>query len=527
MKVQFGYALIVVATIGALFMTRKNYVATTNDPGTVTIRVGHFTLDPNFRSFLDKAGAAYEKLHPHVRIKQMDVPRQVYPQWQRTQIIGEMAPEIMQFAYFNTGVEDMVMHRFTVLDSWVEKPNPYREDDIANGVAWRDTFLDGLNSRDAYNDKLRAYFGIPLIMGGYRFFYNEDLSAERLGGEREWNYQQFKALVERLNDPEVAADDRRPMMPMSTSNYSSYSWFKMLFGSMTQSLLFSLDRNYDLQLSGRDSALGYLEGRWNYHSEEVQAGLRLMRDASQLMNPGFLQLQKPDGIMEFAQSRSFGVGGAHVDLSYLEELSPFKVGEASFPVPDQSDPVYGRYVMGPVSEMSGTSSLTLGVLRSPLQEQAVDFLQFLTGPEMMALLREETSWRTSVDDSDKDSQINLKPGYPDGVYDIINTRSTLMAYRQNAYRLYEKDGGVSEFAEVMDEESPEEIPVWIKSQTTTLRRTLRQQEMSIVASWALSLSAGDSDSKQLSLDGFLEVNNRQEAEYRGILRFMRGHEESL
>lgn len=525
MKMQFGYGLIVVATIGALLMTRKNYVATTTQPGTVTIRVAHFTLDPQFRSFLTKAGEAYEKIHPEVRIKQMDVPRQVYPQWQRTQIIGDMAPEIMQFAYFNAGVEDMVMHRFTVLDSWVEKPNPYRADDETKSMAWRDTFLDGLNSRDAYNDKLRAYFGIPLIMGGYRFFYNEEMSRERLGGEKEWNFQQFKALATRLNDSAVAAGDLRPVMPMSTSNYSSYSWFKMLFGSVTQSLMFTLDRNHDLQISGRDSALGFLEGRWNYHTEEVQAALRLMRESSQLMNPGFLQLQKPDGIMEFAQNRSFGVGGAHVDLTYLEELSRFEVKEASFPVPDKSDPEYGRYVLGPVSELAGSSSLTLGVLRSPLQEQAVDFLQFLTGTEMVALLREETGWRVSVGDLKQESKLNLKTGYPDVMYDTMNTRGSIMTYRQNSYRLFERDGGVELFAEKMDEEAPAEIREWIKSQATTLRRTLRQQEMSIIASWALGQTEEGMDSNNINLDGFLEVNNRQEAEYRGILRFMNSRAE--
>ena len=526
MKVQFGYGLIAVATIGALLMTRKNYVATTNDPGTVTIRVAHFTLDPQFRSFLTKAGEAYEKLHPHVRIKQMDVPRQVYPQWQRTQIIGEMAPEIMQFAYFNTGVEDMVMHRFTVLDSWVEKPNPYLNDkEQFQDIAWRDTFLDGLNSRDAYSDKLRAYFGIPLIMGGYRFFYNEEMSRERLEGEEEWNFQQFKALSNRLNLAKAAADDLRPVMPMATSNYSSYSWFKMLFGSVTQSLLFTLDRNYDLQITGRDSALGFLEGRWNYHTEEVQAGLRLMRESSQLMNPGFLQLQKPDGIMEFAQNRSFGVGGAHIDITYLQELSSFKVGEASFPVPDQSDPDYGHYVLGPVSELAGSSSLTLGVLRSPLQEQAVDFLQFLTGSEMVALLRKETGWRVSVGDLKQESKLNLKTGYPDVMFDTLNSRGNIMAYRQNSYRLYERDGGVEVFAQRMDEEAPAEIHTWLKSQTTTLQRTLRKQEMSIIASWALGQTEETAGSKNINLEGFLEVNNRQEAEYRTIKRFIRNHRE--
>lgn len=520
MKGRFGIALIIVATVAAFVMTRRNFEATTTEPGTVTIRVAHFTLDPPFRTFLTKAGEAYEKLHPGVRIKQLDIPRQVYLQWQRTQIVGDMAPEIMQFAYFNPGVEDMVMHRFVVLDDWVEKPNPYGDE---NAVVWRDTFLDGLNSRDTYNEKLRAYFGIPLIMGGYRFFYNETMSEKRLGGEKAWDFQEFKALPDRLEDPAVADEDRARVMPMASSTYSSYSWFKMLFGSVTQEKLFSLDRNYDLQISGRDTVMGFLEGQWNYHTEDVQVGLKLMRDASQLMNPGFTQIQKPEGNMEFSQRRSFGVSGAHVDLTYLREMAAFEIGEASFPVPDQSDPVYGDYVLGPVSELAGDSSLTLGVLRSPVQEQAIDFLQFLTSDEMMALLREETGWRVSTKGNDKAATANLKPGYPAVTYDFMNNRGNIMAWRQNFYRLFQREGGVADFAERMDADSPAEMRVWLKSQATTLRQTLRQQEMAIISRWALAKDRQNGQREDPALAGFLQVNNRQEAEYRRIERFRSAH----
>ena len=48
-----------------------------------------------------------------------------------------------------------------------------------------------------------------------------------------------------------------------------------------------------------------------------------------------------------------------------------------------------------------------------------------------------------------------------------------------------------------------------------------------MASWALGQTDEGKGSNNISLDGFLEVNNRQEAEYRSILRFMRGYEESL
>jgi len=527
MKERFGYGLIVVATIVAFAMTRNNLKDNATEPGTVTIRVAHFTLDPQFRVFLTKAARAYEKRHPHVQIRPMDVPRQVYLQWQRTQIVGEMAPEIMQFAYFNPGVEDMVMHHFTVLDPWVEKPNPYRTEAGADLMPWRDTFIDGLNSRDAYNEKLRAYFGIPMIVGGYRFYFNKSMSEERLGGQQEWTYREFLPLMDMLNDSADTSGESHQVMPVASSNFSSYAWFKMLFSSVTQSLQFSLDRNYDFQLSGRDAALGFLEGRWNYHTEEMQAALKLMREASFLMNPGFSQLQKPDGIMEFAQQRSLGVAGGHVDLTYLKEVASFEIGDASFPVPDKADPVYGKYVRGPLLELAIGSSLTLGVMRSPVQEQAIDFLQFLTGTEMMAMLHAETGWRVAADPEFDAAKSKLKLGYPTNLYDSMNGRGNNMTYLQNSYRLYERNGGVEAFADLMDAESSTEFVGWIGSQTTTLRQTLRQQEMAIMANWALAQARGNASSEDSLVAEFLQVNNRQEAEYRSILRFMKSHDESL
>ena len=520
MKQRFGYVLIVVVTIAAFVVARRNYKATTNERGTVTIRISHFTIDPHFRSFLDKAGAEYEKRHPGVRIKQLDIPRQVYLQWQRTQIIGEMAPEIMQFAYFNPGVEDMVMHRFAVLDPWVEKPNPYDYREGTKALPWRDTFRDGLNSRDAYSSKLRAYFGIPLIMGGYRFFYNQNMREEKIGGDHPWTFHEFRSLGEQLVGTDVGGGQ---VMPMASSDYSSYTFFKMLFASMTQSMLFKLDRNYDLKLSGRDTSIGFLEGRWNYHTEEVQAGFRLMRDGAALMNPGFGQLRKDNGVAEFAQGRALSLGGAHIDISYLKQLAEFEIGESGFPVPDQSDPEYGKYVLGPVNELQGSSTVTLGVLRSPLQDQAVDFLQFLTGTDMMALLLNETGWRVAVKDADLG--LNLKAGYPDSMYDIFNSRGNILAYGQNQHLLFQRDGGAEVLADKLNEESPSDQRVWLKAQATTLRQTLRQQEAAILARWVLARKQNASVGEDKTMAEFLRVNNRQETEFRKLNRFMKKHAE--
>jgi len=522
-KNRIGYALIVVVTLVAFVVARRNYLATTSEPGIVTIRFGHFLIDPAFRRFIDRAAEAYARLHPEVRVKQLDIPQQVYMQWQRTQIVGETAPEIMQFAYFNPAIEEMVMQHFIVLNDWVEQPNPYRTDAASQTMSWRDTFVDGLNSRDAYSEKLRAYFGIPLLMGGYRFFYNETMRAEIGEPVGPWTFQEFRQVAERLKATGQVDMSGRPVTPIVASNFSSYSTFKMLFSSVTQPLLFSLDRNCDLLVNGRDTAMGFLEGRWSYRSEEVQAALRLIKEGSELMNAGFSQLHKQDGILQFLQGRGLAMGGAHIDLTLLNEMASFKVGETGFPVPDAEDPVYGRYVLGPVNERSGSSTLALGVLRSPQQNRAVDFLQFLTGTEMTALLRKETGWRVSVSDPRTDEKLNLQEGYPETLFDYMNTQGSLLSYQQNAHMLFRSDLGPVVFAEKMAMDAPREQQVWLSAQATMLRQTLRQQEAAIMAHWALSQVEGADEKEVRMLDEFLEVNNRQEADFRRMARFLIRH----
>jgi|GEM_PF-1985653 len=49
-----------------------------------------------------------------------------------------------------------------------------------------------------------------------------------------------------------------------------------------------------------------------------------------------------------------------------------------------------------------------------------------------------------------------------------------MTWRQNFYWLFQKEGDVEDFAELMDTDSPAEMRVWFDAQMSSLRQTLRQ-----------------------------------------------------
>jgi len=511
------YGIVVGIVVFAMIWSCRNQSETVAKPGVSLLRIGYFTLDPNFQDFMTEAAEAYHRLHPDVEIKQLRVPRQVYRQWQRTQIVGEMAPEIMQFSFIDEGVEEMVLNRFVILDSWVRKPNPYRE---GEEIAWKDSFHDTLGSRDSYNAQIRAYFGIPFVMGGYRLIYNESLREELGMPVAPWNYQEFQQMADRLKGELEADGIVHPVKLMVGSDFSSYVLFRKLFTSVTQPLIFELDRDGDMVVNDWETAFGFLEKKWSYETAEVKAGLRLIHDSAKLMNAGFAEIKNQDGVVQFVQQRGMALGSGHLAMSYLPEIAPFKVKATSFPVPDKSDPVYGRYVLGPVTEVHGTSTATFGVMRSPVQHQAIDFLRFLTGTKMTALLRVKTSWRLAVKEPEEEKKSDLKSGYPDTLYDMMNGISNVMSFRQNSHLIFKSEDGPEHFARKMADESPPEMITWLGAQAKGLQLSLKQQEAALLARWVIDREDGEEEASAQSLAEIFDANNRREAEYLRIMRFL-------
>lgn len=523
-KNYLKYGTVIGLLVFAMFLSLRNHTETMAKPGETLLRIGYFTLDPNFQDFMTEAAEAYTRLHPDIEIKQLRVPRQVYRQWQRTQIVGEMAPEIMQFSFIDEGVEEMVLHQFVVLDRWVNAPNPYQE---GGEVPWKDTFHDTLSSRDSYNAKIRAYFGIPFVMGGYRLIYNESVREEWGMPAPPWDYREFIQMADRLaHEGGVSANDS-PKKILVGSDYSSYVLFRKLFASVTQSLVLELDRDGDLIVNDWETALGFLDQQWSYDTTEVKAGLQLIHEGGKLMNAGFAQIKKPDGMVQFVQKRGMALGSGHSDMSYLPGIAPFKVKATSFPVPDKDDPVYGRFVLGPVTEVHGTSSATFGVMRSPHQDQAIDFLRFLTGTKMTVLLREKTGWRLAVKEPARGDGSDLKSGYPDTLYDMMNARSNVMAYRQNFHLLFKSEDGPERFAQIMNRESAAEMVPWLRSQAKELGQSIRQQETALLARWVIDQVKSEDEVSRQRMTEIFDVNNRREAEYQRIMRFLTKRDLSL
>ncbi|MEZ5277979.1 MAG: hypothetical protein R3F07_16475 [Opitutaceae bacterium] len=507
-KALTGTLLLAAVFLAAAIRTTRIGLRSADNSGVTTIQVAHFVLDPSFRRAFDLIARNYEASHPGVEIKRVDVPRSIYAQWQRTRLVGGDSPEIMQFAYFMTGVEDMVAQHFRILDGQVEAPNPYNVESAEAAVPWRDTFVDGMTSRDAFSQKLRVHFGIPLVVGGYRLFVNEDLWRQYSTDKHAT--VTFDSLIDRFNN-----SNRAPEGPhlVGGSSFSAYVLFHNLYAAVTQPLLFRLDRNGDLDVTARECALGYLDGSWNHRTPEVFAAYSLMREFSRIMPTGFLQLGKEDGVFQFVQGHSILLAGGLMDVSYLREIAPFKLGEEALPAPARDHPEFGEFVLGPVNEIGTETTLTLGVVEGPRAAIATDFLKFLTSRQSQELLARKTGWVTAVVGSSPTGHKAARTGFPDGLYGSMNLRHNSMAFSRNLHLLFGPNGGAEVLAGALDSESKPTIRASLLREASSMRQLMRRQDIAAIARWWLASGSEDPDPSTDSVDDFFRAQHQLELDY--------------
>ncbi|MEN9592048.1 MAG: hypothetical protein RJA21_507, partial [Gemmatimonadota bacterium] len=121
---KIGFGLLAAAFVfaaGRVMFRATGATARTN--GKIVLRFAHWNLHGGLREAYEQAIAGYEKLHPDIIVEQMPVPVRVWPTWQRTQLVGGTAPDIIQLG---RGTNDEIVSRyFRPLTAAVLQPNPY------------------------------------------------------------------------------------------------------------------------------------------------------------------------------------------------------------------------------------------------------------------------------------------------------------------------------------------------------------------------------------------------------------------
>jgi len=365
-----------------------------SEEGVEHIRFAHWQLEGGLREAFDQLAREYEALHPGVKVEQVAIPVRTFPQWTRTQLIGETITELVQIG---RGTDDEVFARFFVpLSDHVEQPNPYNAGTELEGVPLRDTILDGMQGSLNYRANLLEYYGVPVSMFTVRMFYNRTLWRTMLGDlPPPSSYDEFLSLCERVRT--ISRETGRAVIPVAGSKDNAPLLLERLFSSQVQRLHQELDPQKNMRPVVTEIALSLLQGRWSVDDPSYASGLEIMREAAAYFQPGYSTLARDDATFHFLQSRALMIATGSWDSPSFREQADFEIGVFTLPVPAPEHPRYGPYTLGRGSEAETGTGLSFGIPKQTKNfARALDFLHFLSSKKGNTTFSRVSGWLPAV-----------------------------------------------------------------------------------------------------------------------------------
>jgi len=438
----------------------------------VTIRIAHWQLESGVREAINAMAREYEKLHPDVRIQQIPIPERIYPNWLITQLIGGTAPDIIQIGMGST--EERIARFFVPITELVEQPNPYNKGTELEKVPMLNTFFDGMQG--GYQETLLEYYSVPLSGTSIRVYYNLALLKEITGSAKlPTSYRDFIDLCKAT--VAFAKANNRTIVPIAGSKYNGPLLMNALFASQTQKLMDQLSPTGTLIADTTLTMEWLAQNKWSPNSPEVLSGLTLMREVSEFLQPGFMQLQRDDATFYFVQGRSLMICSGSWDSTSIRSQSPFAVGVGRIPFPTPDDPEFGPFTKGRISEAGAVSAVSFGLTRSSENPAiAQDFLLFLGSQPANRVWTNVSRWIPAVVGVEPHPDAapfqplmdGYAPGFP--LPNQANQPDSARIYNTNINDLFGPEGSPQKFANRLLEGN-------LEAQKSDLARLIRTTSM--------------------------------------------------
>ncbi len=425
-------------------------------PERVTIRLCHWQLEGTVRQGLEAVARRYEQLNPRVRVEILVVPETIYRQWMRTQLVGDTAPDLIEYTMYWGRIEELAPRYFQPISREVAEPNPYNRGTPLAGVPWRDTFLDGMTGPDAYNTLMREYYAPTIAMFTMRLFYNRTLLREITGrDEPPATWREFLALRDAVNA--YAKREGRVLSTLSNSRDNNWWLAIPLFQGMGSHFSPQLDHDHSLSLSYWELSLGWLRGEWSFRTPEIANGLAVFREFGNASQPGFVQMRRDVAMLDFLRGHGLILCAGSWDASSLRREAPFEVGAFRLPLPGAEDPEFGPLTLGPMSDGSVETSTPFYLNKASAHPaEALDFLRFLTSIEGDQIFVDTSQWLPAIKQvRPTDFSRRFMPFYdgynwgPRSYFDGTGTEMT-MFFLQEMHRMFGPNGSVAAFQDEMD-----------------------------------------------------------------------------
>ncbi len=456
---SLGLALVAVGFVGASWHVWQ-VTHRAADSGHVHLRLTHDMLHASVRAAFANVIADYHRLHPEVDIDVIEVPSKMFRAWRTTRLVGEDPPDIMRLG---TGLSDEELARYFVpLTSWVEQPNPYNRGTPLETTPWKDTFIDGLTSDEAFSKALLEYYGVTLHFSTNRLYCNLDLLRQITGSEKlPTTLDEFFALCATIKAWGEAHG--RPLVPVAAYNESSLTLLTPLLRQQTQRLSLAINRDRTLTLSRNQAAVAWLRGEWKVDSPALNDGWQLVRDVSKELNPSFIQAQRDEAGFEFLQQQSVMISSGAFDASEFMDNPYFRCGLFRLATPTPGEGRFGRNVIDAIQETGvGGGAGTFGILRaSPHFAEALDFLRYLGSAAVNRKFAATVQRIPAVVGVTIDPRLQTfapqSEGWPEGITPEFTNWGNREIFRivfVNLHLLVSPAGGVEEFTRTVAAEFP-------------------------------------------------------------------------
>lgn len=453
----------------------------------VTIRFAHWQIEKGPPDGIDAAIRRYEALNPRVHVEQLLIPGgTIYRQWMRANLAGGTGPDLMEWGAWLEGQRDIPARYFTPLTAELAKPNPYNRGTPEEKIAWQDTFHDKLLAPRRDSPDPGQIYAVNITEVTLRLFCNIKLMREITGATAApRTFHDLRRILAQVR--EFSRRTGRPLSGIAGSRDNARAIAEPLLTAPLLGVNQRLDDAGTLYLYNRQVLAAYLEGRWRYSEPAVKAGLQLVRDVTQGMKPGFLQLRRDDAMLEFLRGEALFFYYGTWDATSLRRQATFEIVPMKLPPVPPDDPEVGQYIAGLGGEGIGETSLAMYLNKtSPHPAEALDFLRFLTSVPGNQLFTDHSLWLPAVNSVVVPPEIRNFRDYQQGLsfgqapYDAIGSEVS-MQWDKNFYLLIGDQGGVDQYAAALDRVMPEAIRHDLQGELRNTLLLVKPQDAFIVA----------------------------------------------
>ena len=358
--------------------------------GRKNIHLVHCIADKRVVDAFELLGRDYEAQHPDVSVKISAIPKAAYKQWITTQCVGQTVPDIVQAESVWDQMWQSLATRYMIpLSPFVNRSNPYNTRTLLENTAWRNTFLDGMQG--GYWRHLTEFYSVPLTTETVRVFYNKDMFKLATGSSSPPdNFSEWMAICKRVS--QYAQTQNKILFPIANSKDTINEMLEFYYYSLTDGMIDPYDSSYWGSYRNETTLYSLYTNTFTFNQPRVEAPFKLCRHIASYSQPGFISNDVSQARFLFTQEKAAMTVGKVMDAKVFADTVNFELGIFDFPLPDKSNPEYGRYVVARNSE-SESPSVHFCISRNTKDiDLTVDFLMFCTSVKQNETFNAGVHW---------------------------------------------------------------------------------------------------------------------------------------